>query len=171
MASQEREYPSLLFTPQPQQKQGDGARARSPRSTRSPSTPAYNRTSLYREGSGSRRRSLTPTGSIRDTPPPPPPPSMSYLNADGGESSKPDLVRLKWRLLLNFLNPEHQNANPLDHPSYLGDSATSKSSIACRRTSESNTIRTSRYHLYPNTSSSPVKMLLCRSPENKNLLP
>ena len=138
MASQEREYPSLLFTPQPQQKQGDGARARSPRSTRSPSTPAYNRTGLYREGSGSRRRSLTPTGSVRDTPPPPPPPSMSYLNADGGEASEACYVQHAKSKVVKVSFHQYQE----------GD-LTSICSTACRRTSQSIAIRATRYYRFP----------------------
>ena len=85
MSSQSKEFPSLLFAPQASDRQADGyLGGRSPgRSTRSPSTPAYGRSSVYREGSASRRRSLTPTGSLKDTPPPPPP-AFSLLDPDQG---------------------------------------------------------------------------------------
>ncbi|EIE26834.1 hypothetical protein COCSUDRAFT_59342 [Coccomyxa subellipsoidea C-169] len=53
---------------------------RSPRPTRSPSTQGYGRTRSHAEGSTPRRRSLTPTGSMKDSLPPPPP-SQSMLDA------------------------------------------------------------------------------------------
>ena len=75
MGSQSKEFPSLLFTPKTTEKAAEGYRSRSPHSTRSPSISAYGRNSIHRETSVSRRRSLTPPSSLRDTPPPPPPAS------------------------------------------------------------------------------------------------
>ncbi|KAK9917004.1 hypothetical protein WJX75_009884 [Coccomyxa subellipsoidea] len=82
-----KEFSSLLFTPQTGHKQGLPD-YRSPRPTRSPSTQGYGRTRSHAEGSTPRRRSLTPTGSMKDSLPPPPP-SQSMLDAPAGTPAAP----------------------------------------------------------------------------------
>ncbi|BDA40503.1 probable nucleoporin NUP35 at C-terminar half [Coccomyxa sp. Obi] len=82
-----KEFTSLLFTPRTGDKQGLPD-YRSPRPTRSPSTQGYGRTRSLAEGSTPRRRSLTPTGSVKDSLPPPPP-SQSMLDAPSGAPAAP----------------------------------------------------------------------------------
>ena len=60
---------------------------RSPRPNRSPSVHGYGRAKSYAEGATPRsRRSLTPTGSIKDTSMQPPPPSQSLADSLAGDS-------------------------------------------------------------------------------------
>lgn len=77
----DKEFPSLLFTPRlPERERESSFRTRSPKSTRSPSTPAHGRSSGLRD----RRRSLTPYSGAKDTTPPPPP-FLSILDANQGD--------------------------------------------------------------------------------------
>ncbi len=71
---------------------------RSPRPNRSPSVHGYGRAKSYAEGTTPRsRRSLTPTGSIKDTSMQPAPPSQSLADNLAGDAMGKWL--LGWKLL------------------------------------------------------------------------
>ncbi len=57
---------------------------RSPKPTRSPSTQGYGRSRSHAEGATPRRRSLTPSASMKESLPPPPP-SQSMLDSPAGQ--------------------------------------------------------------------------------------
>jgi len=87
---------------------------RTPRPNRSPSVHGYGRAKSYAEGGTPRsRRSLTPTGSIKDTSMQPPPPSQSLADTLAGVPSHCARYDSTF-LIIRHGRSAHQHGRPKD---------------------------------------------------------